>query len=114
MKREDRFNRADRIIRQMVRRFQPGLAAEAESVGWVLHDEPFEGVDPDTLGYYPSMEEGRVSEQPGPVFLFIGPIVRYCRWQGSRFDNEVRLTYLHEFGHHLGWDEVDLENRGLD
>jgi predicted Zn-dependent protease with MMP-like domain len=26
----------------------------------------------------------------------------------------VRLTYLHELGHFLGWDESDLEIRGLD
>jgi len=26
----------------------------------------------------------------------------------------VRITYLHELGHYLGWDESDLEARGLD
>jgi predicted Zn-dependent protease with MMP-like domain len=30
------------------------------------------------------------------------------------FRDEVRLTYLHELGHYLGWDEDELAARGLD
>ena len=30
------------------------------------------------------------------------------------FREEVRLTYLHELGHYLGWDEDELTARGLD
>jgi predicted Zn-dependent protease with MMP-like domain len=30
-----------------------------------------------------------------------------------RFEDKVRITYLHELGHHLGLDEDDLEERGL-
>ena len=30
------------------------------------------------------------------------------------FRDECRLTYLHELGHYLGWDEDDLTARGLD
>ena len=26
---------------------------------------------------------------------------------------EVRITYIHEFGHYLGLDESELESRGL-
>jgi len=26
---------------------------------------------------------------------------------------EVRITYLHEFGHFLGWEEHEMEQRGL-
>ena len=26
---------------------------------------------------------------------------------------ELKVTLLHEIGHHLGWDEDDLEKRGL-
>ncbi len=32
----------------------------------------------------------------------------------AAFDQEVRLTYLHELGHYLGLDESDLEKRGLE
>jgi predicted Zn-dependent protease with MMP-like domain len=27
---------------------------------------------------------------------------------------EIRVTLLHEIGHHVGWDEHDLADRGLD
>jgi len=30
------------------------------------------------------------------------------------YREEVRVTYLHELGHYLGWDEDDLTARGLD
>ena len=40
-------------------------------------------------------------------------IDEFCADEGEDFDDEVRLTYLHELGHHLGWDEGDLEARGL-
>lgn len=30
------------------------------------------------------------------------------------FRDETRLTYLHELGHYLGWDEDELAARGLD
>ena len=33
--------------------------------------------------------------------------------EDADFEDEVRLTYLHELGHHFGWDEGDLEERGL-
>jgi predicted Zn-dependent protease with MMP-like domain len=26
----------------------------------------------------------------------------------------VRLTYLHELGHYLGWDEDEIAERGLE
>jgi predicted Zn-dependent protease with MMP-like domain len=40
-------------------------------------------------------------------------IEEFCVEEGGDFTDEVRVTYLHELGHHLGWDEDDLEGRGL-
>jgi predicted Zn-dependent protease with MMP-like domain len=31
----------------------------------------------------------------------------------EELEEEIRITVLHEIGHHLGWDEKDLEERGL-
>jgi predicted Zn-dependent protease with MMP-like domain len=28
-------------------------------------------------------------------------------------EEEIRITVLHEIGHHLGWDEEELAERGL-
>jgi predicted Zn-dependent protease with MMP-like domain len=30
------------------------------------------------------------------------------------FRQEVRITFLHELGHYLGWDEDEMERQGLD
>jgi predicted Zn-dependent protease with MMP-like domain len=31
----------------------------------------------------------------------------------EELEEEIRITVLHEIGHHLGWDEEELEARGL-
>jgi hypothetical protein len=45
--------------------------------------------------------------------LYLEAIDELCRDEGGDFDEEVRVTFLHELGHHFGWDEGDLEERGL-
>ena len=37
----------------------------------------------------------------------------YCAEEGLSFEEEVRVTYLHEFGHYLGLEEDDMDARGL-
>jgi predicted Zn-dependent protease with MMP-like domain len=32
----------------------------------------------------------------------------------ATFRKEVRLTYLHELGHYLGWDEDQVAAHGLE
>ena len=68
----------------------------------------------ETLGEYLSFEDNRVSEENGPIALYLGAIQRYSLEENLDFAEEVRITYLHELGHHLGWDEEDLANRNLD
>lgn len=65
------------------------------------------------LGEYLSYEEDRVSEQNGPVVLYLGAIQLFCEEEGAAFEDEARITLLHELGHHFGWDEGDIESRGL-
>ena len=40
-------------------------------------------------------------------------ILDYCGEDLPTFDEEVRITYIHEFGHYLGLNESELESRGL-
>jgi len=49
----------------------------------------------------------------GRICLYLLTIADYCRDENIPFADEVRTTYLHELGHHLGWDEDDLEARNL-
>jgi len=65
------------------------------------------------LGEYLSYEDDRLGEQNGPIVLYLGAIKLYCTEEGVSFNDEVRVTYLHELGHHFGWDEDELAQRGL-
>ena len=70
--------------------------------------------DPEILGLYCDFTPGEVSEANGPIILYLRTVENYCLEERADFATEVRLTYLHELGHHFGWDEGDLEERGLE
>ncbi len=102
---------AERVVETTLAELPPEILAEAEKVP-VL----FEAVcpdDPDILGTYGHFEPGEISPANGPIVLYLEAIDDFCLDEGADFAEEVRLTYLHELGHHLGWDEGDLEERGL-
>lgn len=92
-----------------------GLAAKLPVVYRKWHPDALEG-DPEAvelLGEYLSYEEDRVGEQNGPIVLYLGAIQFFCEEEGESFKKETRVTYLHELGHHFGWDEDELKRRGL-
>ena len=57
-------------------------------------------IDPDRL------------ESPSITF-FLAELWDYCGEGLPTFDEEVRITYIHGFGHYLGLNESELETRGL-
>ena len=68
------------------------------------------GVEPDTLGLY---DEG-APEAPTPrIRLWLKNLWDFAEGDAAVFRAEVRTTLLHEIGHLLGWDEQDVEERGL-
>lgn len=111
---DDSYEIAEAVIVETIACLPDPVREEAIKVGFLIHDEPFEDLDPDTLGFYPAMESDLVAEQPGPIFIFLHPVWRYAMEVGASFESEIERTYLHELGHHLGWDEDDLAARGLD
>jgi len=102
---------AQRIITLTIEELPPEIQVEAKKVPILLEEECQE--DPEILGTYGHFVPGEVSEANGPIILYLLTIDDYCYEEGEDFASEVRLTYLHELGHHLGWDEGDLEERGL-
>lgn len=60
----------------------------------------------------------RSGELPGQIHVFREPIVAFAGgWEQPHADEEIyeeiRVTLLHEIGHHFGLDEDDLEGLGF-
>jgi predicted Zn-dependent protease with MMP-like domain len=100
------------IVEQTIVDLPPEVQAEARQVP-VLFEEVCAS-DPEILGTYGHFTPNEIGEANGPIILYLGTLEEYCAEEAEDFATEVRLTYLHELGHHLGWDEDDLEARGLE
>jgi predicted Zn-dependent protease with MMP-like domain len=103
---------AQKVVEKTMAALPPELAAEARQVPILFEEECYD--DPEILGHYGHFEPGEISDANGPIVLYLGAIDAFCSDQGEDFATEVRITYLHELGHHLGLDEGDLEARGLE
>lgn len=77
-----------------------------------------DGVERDLLGLFVGEALGDSESSgtafPAQVILFVENLAEYCEFDPSIFFEEARVTYLHELGHYLGWDEDDLADRDLD
>ncbi len=103
--------RAERIVAQTIDELPAEIQAEARGIPCLFERQCVD--DPEILGIYGHFSAGEVSVANGPIILYLETLRDYCEEEGEDFDREVRLTYLHELGHHFGWDEGDLEERGL-
>ncbi len=76
-----------------------------------------DGIERDTLGLFvgePFSETGTTtSPLPAQIILFLENIWDAADGDEGEYREEVRATLLHELGHYLGLDEIDLEERGL-
>ncbi len=77
-----------------------------------------DGFEPDLLGLFsgPALGEEPDPGDPMPpqIFLYMANLWDFAGEDVEAFRSEVRLTYLHELGHFLGWDEDDVASRGLE
>ena len=114
--------RVGEIVRHVMAELPPDLRALAEQVPvyceWEMAEHWFEeGVADDSMGLFsgPALNEPTdpdCLESPFITF-FLAELWDYCGEDLPTFDEEVRITYIHEFGHYLGLDESELEARGL-
>jgi predicted Zn-dependent protease with MMP-like domain len=70
----------------------------------------------DLLGLYrgvplPDRSVERAIELPARIILFKKNIERVCRGRDEMIE-QIRITLLHEIGHHFGFDEEDLDELG--
>lgn len=74
-------------------------------------------LDPQLLGLFVgrSLMDQSVQDSgalPNTLYLFQKNLERSVASR-RELEEEIRITVLHEIGHHLGWDEEDLAERGL-
>jgi predicted Zn-dependent protease with MMP-like domain len=120
------FSRLSALAAQAVARVQRELPADVREAASAVpvHCErvPDAGVlaggfPPDLLGLFTGPargEEGGTDPVPPQILLYLENLWDYAEEDVPAFREEVRLTYLHELGHYLGWGEDEVAARGLD
>lgn len=120
----------DDLLDQVIESLPEHLRALMEEVPLIVEDEPSRalvaemGIEPgeDLCGLHWGIALTHRSVEhsgtmPDRMMLFRGPIMRAAEWRGRRgqiasLQEQIRITLLHEIGHHFGLDEDDLERLG--
>jgi predicted Zn-dependent protease with MMP-like domain len=112
------------VVTAAERRLPAEVRAAAEQVPVCYESVPnadilAEGWEPDILGLFVGHEHGAglSSDEvnlPPQILLFLDNLWDYAENDEAVYRDEVRLTYLHELGHYLGWDEDEVARRGLE
>lgn len=116
------ISRAQQVVARTQKKLPPEIRALAQKLPVSYHDWPSAEVlgdefEDDIMGLFvgepQGFEGGTGNSIPAQIFLFLENIYDEAEGQPARYDEEVKLTYLHELGHYLGWDEDEVEARGL-
>lgn len=133
--------RFDALLEEALEGLPPGVAQVIEEMPVIVEDRPSEelleelrrqgvispeegqaGPEDQPLGLHSGIAitergvEGPV-QLPSTIHIFREPIVEFAGgWEAPDADDaiyeEIRITLLHEIGHHFGLDEDDLEGLG--
>ncbi len=111
---------AQREIDRVLTRLPRHIRDATHQLAIQLQDYPDSesGLDDDLLGVFlgnslASLDGCYPTPEPTEIILFLGNIWDYAEGDKDAFIDEVRITLLHELGHFLGLDEIDLDERGL-
>jgi predicted Zn-dependent protease with MMP-like domain len=118
----------DRILDQVISELPGEVKQILEDLPIIVMDEPSpalladlgieeRGGSSDLCGLHsgvPLTERSVLSgaELPASIHLFRGPIMRLAGKSDGSLKREIRITLLHEIGHHFGFDEEKLRTLG--
>jgi predicted Zn-dependent protease with MMP-like domain len=112
----DAVGAAQRQLPPEIRPLARGVAVHYERLP--AADVIAEGFPDDILGLFTGSAHGTElsHDNPAPpqILLYLDNLWDFAEEDVDVFREETRLTYLHELGHYLGWDEDQLTARGLD
>lgn len=112
----DTVGAAERQLPPEIRALARGVAVHYEAVP--AADVLADGFESDILGLFTGSAHGMelAHDNPAPpqILLYLENLWDFAEADEAFFRQEVRLTYLHELGHYLGWDEDQLTARGLE
>jgi predicted Zn-dependent protease with MMP-like domain len=102
-------------VRRALESIPPHLKRAMENVEVVVEEENPE--DPDLFGLYlgtPLVERdsGYAGSRPDKIEIYRKPLEEEFGDDPTVLEDEIRITVLHEVGHHFGIDEDRLEELG--
>jgi predicted Zn-dependent protease with MMP-like domain len=107
----DRF---EKLVGESLDGIPPELGAQMNNVAVVVRDH---GGDPHLLGLYEGIpltnraEYGVGAVLPDRITIFREAILRVCHTEADVV-RQVRITVVHEVGHHFGIDDARLRELG--
>jgi predicted Zn-dependent protease with MMP-like domain len=114
---------ARQAVEKLPHRLPPDIAQVAAALPVFYEPRPTkelvaEGLEPDVLGLFVGPEHLAVLDDgtpfPSQILIFVENLWDFAGFDAATYRDEVCLTYLHELGHYLGWDEDEIARRGLE
>jgi predicted Zn-dependent protease with MMP-like domain len=119
----------DSVLEEILDSFPEEYLDMLEEVPVIVDDEPsvelqkemgayLEGEPADLMGLHsgPSLSDTKKHDPLAStplIQLFRGPILREANGNRKKLMKEIRITLIHELGHHFDFSEEDLEDRGF-
>lgn len=120
-----RQHRIQALVSRVVRELPEDVQHLIQNVAIVVEEEPLPEHLDDTsvengdelFGLYQGIprtdrDSSYTLVTPDRIVIFAGPLARACASR-REYEEQIRITVLHELGHHLGFDEDGLDQLGL-
>lgn len=112
---------ADEELKALTKVLPDDVRDAALKIPVSMEEKPGQGAfDDELIGDELGLFEGpSAMEEPDPselsrIRLFLVNLWEWVEEDEQDFRDEVGTTFLHELGHHLGWDEDEVSERGLE
>ena len=118
----------DSLLEEIIAELPHEYRQMLEEVPLIVDDEPSLELQKEMNAYVPGEPSDICGAHSGPsissearnelpystpmIQLFRGPLVRLAGRKAKTLRKEIRITLLHELGHHFDFDDDDLDDRG--